>query len=464
MIAEHIGARSNQGPRSTNQDAYWVSDATDPLELGELFIVTDGVGGQEFGAAAAQLAAQVISTDFYRQRQNDESVSSALNYAIHQANKAIYEQAQERGGIKMGCTVVVAAWHQKTLYVAHVGDARIYLLHKSDLRQLTRDDSWVQQQLDAGIITQEEAVNHEFRNVVTQALGNKLEITVHQSQHENIHDRDRLLLCSDGLHGVLSESELIKLLTISPAQTAAETLVQEAIQAGTQDNVTAVVVQLGSGNNAGGVIPVSKNRRVPLWAKIALIILALLALGWGVYTVWPAVAPSSDAPSSGDTGSSIIEDVQELLPTLAATAAAPTLPAPTDAPPSATAVPPTVPPPTDVPPTEEPSPTEASTQIPPTEDPATAIPTLPPPLRGRIIDLGFLWTDANIQANDCKQTAEVSIPANAIVRILEETPLTVNGPDSGCFSNSFIKVQSVENPEISGWILEYNVEPLQADN
>ena len=457
MIAENIGARSDQGPfRSVNQDAYWVSDTTDPLELGELYIVTDGVGGQEFGAAAAQLAAQVISTDFYSQRQNDTSIPSALGYAIHQANKAIYEQAQERGGIKMGCTVVVAVWHQKTLYVAHVGDARVYLLHKSDLRQLTRDDSWVQQQLDAGIITQDEAANHQFRNVVTQALGNKLEISVHQSQHESIHNRDILLLCTDGLHGVLSESELIKLLTIRPAQTAAETLVQEAIQAGTQDNVTAVVVQLSTDSNAVGAMPASKDRRVPLWAKIALIILALLAIAWGVYTFWPSTVPASD------TVPSVLEEVQELLPTVAATAA---LPTPTDAPPSATAVSPTTaPPPTDIPPTKEPQPTKAPTQLPPTVDPSTAIPSLPPPLRGRIIDLGFLWTDESIQANDCNQTAEVSILANTSVRILEENPLTVNGPDSGCFSNSFIKVQSVVNPEISGWILAYNVELLQPGN
>jgi len=279
MIAKHIGARSNQGPRSTNQDAYWVSDATDPLELGELYIVTDGVGGQEFGAVAAQLAAQVISTDFYRQRQNDESVSTALNYAIHEANEAIYKQAQERGGIKMGCTVVVAAWNQKTLYVAHVGDARVYLLHKNNFKQLTRDDSWVQQQLDAGVITQDEAVNHEFRNIVTQALGNKLEITVHQSEHKNIHDRDCLLLCTDGLHGVLSEAELIKSLKINPAQAAAETLVQDAIKAGTADNVTAVVVQLGA-----DISSVAGTSRVPLWTIVTLVMLALLALVWAVYT------------------------------------------------------------------------------------------------------------------------------------------------------------------------------------
>lgn len=459
MIAEHIGARSDQGPfRSTNQDAYWVSDATDPLELGELYIVTDGVGGQEFGAAAAQLAAQVISTDFYHERKNGEPIPAALSTAIHQANEAIYEQAQERGGVKMGCTVVVAVWHQKILHVAHVGDARVYLLHKSDLRQLTRDDSWVQQQIDAGIITKEEAANHEFRNVVTQALGNKLEITVHQSEHENIHNRDHLLLCTDGLHGVLSEAELIKLLKINPTQTAAETLVQEAIEAGTQDNVTAVVVQLRTeGSFAAGTAVSGKRRTVPTWAIVALVIIALLATAWGGYALWPS------ATTANDTAPATLDGAEQLMPTLAATAPLPSL----------TAVPPTemssTERPTDMPPTEELVPTEEPTQMPttetvPTADLSTTIPSFPPPLRGRIINLGFLWSEESIQANDCNRTAEVSIPANTVVRILEERPLTVNGPDSGCSTNSFIKVQSEENPEMSGWILEYNVELLQPNN
>ena len=159
----------------------------------------------------------------------------------------------------------------------------MYLLHKSDLKQLTRDDSWVQQQLDAGVITEDEAASHQLRNIVTQALGNKLEITVHQSQHESIQNRDCLLLCTDGLHGVLSEAELIKLLKISPAQTAAETLVQKAIKAGTADNVTAVVVQLGTERDVVAGTAVAE-RRVPIWAIITLVMLGLLALAWAVYT------------------------------------------------------------------------------------------------------------------------------------------------------------------------------------
>ncbi|HIP69779.1 MAG TPA: hypothetical protein EYH05_00095 [Anaerolineae bacterium] len=360
MIAEHIGARSDKGPfRSTNQDAYWVSDTGDPIALGELYIVTDGVGGQEYGAAAAQLAAQAINTQFYRRRQAGEPVAEALGQAIYQANEAVYQQAQERGGVKMGCTVVAAVQHEGLLYVAHVGDARVYLLHKNKLRQLTRDDSWVQKQIDAGIITPEEAENHQMRNVVTQALGNNLDITVHQSQHENFRSGDRLLLCTDGLHGVLSDAEISKLLKNNPPQTAADKLVQAAIDAGTQDNVTAVVVQLQKSSGAMGATAVSGSRRpVPLWAIVTLITLALLALAWGIYAFWPA----SDAPNETAPG----PNQRNILPTLIATAQLPAAGQPTAVPPTDTTVPPA-------------EPTATETPLPPTATPTSTDTATPPP-------------------------------------------------------------------------------------
>ena len=373
MIAEYVGAISDQGPyRTTNQDAYWVSDTNDPLELGELYIVTDGVGGQEDGAVAAQMAAQVISTDFYQQRQAGRPITEALNLAIHQANKAIYDQAQARGGIKMGCTVVAAVWHQKSLYVAHVGDARIYLLHKNELTQLTRDDSWVQQQIDAGIITAEEAKNHEYRNVVTQALGNKLDIIVHQSQPKDVHSQDKLLLCTDGLHGVVTDDELSKLLKNNEPQSAADALIEAAIAAKTEDNVTAVVVQLQTKNIVAGAA--TGKRRLPIWAIITVVLIILL-ISWGVYTVWS----SNNGPAEAAPG--LEAESESSIPTVMPTAAIPTDIPPTEIPPTAA---PTNPPPTEVPPTETPPPTEIPTETPtetptPTAIPPTAVPTDPPP-------------------------------------------------------------------------------------
>ena len=464
MIAKHIGARSDQGPfRSTNQDAYWVSDASDPLDLGELYIVTDGVGGQEYGAAAAQLAAQVISTDFYRRCQTGEPVPEALGQAIYQANEAIFEQAQERGGIKMGCTVVAAVQHENSLYIAHVGDARVYLLHKNKLQQLTRDDSWVQKQIDAGIITLEEAENHELRNVVTQALGNKLDIIVHQSEHENFRSGDRLLLCTDGLHGVLSDTEMIKLLKNSVLQTAANTLVEAAIEAGTQDNVTAVVVQLEKSGGMVGGAAVAGNGRLPVWAIVTLVTLVILALAWGTYallfaspeqdtpppTHMPTAAPPVIAPPTAVPPTETAQPTQTAVPltgtlSLTTTPLTNTIPLTTTSPLTNT-----IPLTTTVP---LPNTTPLTTTTPPADIP------FPTPLPvGRITSQVYVWTDEQIQANDCQQLSAARLQAGSRVHILEADTVTVYGPDGVCSENEFIKIRSITDRRITGWVLEYAV-------
>ncbi len=426
MIAEHIGARSDKGPfRSTNQDAYWVSDVSDPVDLGELYVVTDGVGGQEYGAAAAQLGVQVISTQFYQQRQAGVTIPDALKQAIHQANEAIYEQAQERGGVKMGCTVVVAVQHEGTLHVAHVGDARVYLLHKNKLRQLTRDDSWVQKQVDAGIITPEEAENHRMRNVVTQALGNKLEIEVHQSQHENFRHGDRLLLCTDGLHGVLPDAKMVRLLKNNAPQTAADALVQAAIDAGTQDNVTAVVAELKKRNGRAAGAAVPDGRSLPLWAVVTLLTLLLLLLAWGLFVLWPSSnAPDNAPPSSKQTET-------EQLPTVASVATLPALSQPTAVPPTTTPEPTATTPP----PTAAPAPTD------------TAI----PPLRAAVVNApAGLWLRSQPGANSSRLQL---LPDGALVELLPEREEDNNQlvwqkvrlPDSG--QEGWVAAEFLQNNE-----------------
>lgn len=439
MTSRHIGAKSDQGPfRSANEDACWVSSPIDPLELGELYIVADGVGGQENGAAAAQLAVHTISQQFYHLRDSGVAVSESLSQAIHQANEAIYEETKKRGITKMGCTIVVAVWHNKTIYTAHVGDARIYLLHKNQLHQLTRDDSWVQKQLDAGIITPEEAVNHQLRNVVTQVLGNKLDITVHQSQRDGIDRQDRLLLCSDGLHGVLDPARLTELLQIDPPQTAVDALVQEAITAGTQDNVTAVVVQLDKQSGAAAKLP-----PLPLWAIVTLITLFLFLAAWGGWALWSSFLAGGDGQNT------------DSIPTSMPTAQPPIDSQPTETiVPTATVLPPT-------------ATTASPTAVPPTataSPPPTAIPS-PAALRGEIV-LGtvYLWSDDQILTTSCDQIAEASLPLGAAVLILVNDPIDIQGPDNGCGFNRFIKIQAENDSTITGWALESNIKRLLSNN
>jgi PPM family protein phosphatase len=286
-----VGAKSDKGPtRSANEDAFWVSGPQSPLKYGALYLVADGVGGQEHGAVAAQQAVQVISAAFYQLRQSGATIPQALNDSILQANQAIYERAQAMNVNRMGCTLVAAVQHEGQLYVAHVGDARAYLLMENHLRRLTRDDTWVQKQVDAGIITYEEAARHELRNVVTQVLGNKLDITVHQSATYELRAGDTYLLCSDGLHGVLSKEQLFKLMKNNPPQAAAEALVKAAIEAQTKDNVTAVVVNSGVKKARRGKVPSPPQQKsdrtgLPLWVKVTIVTAVLLLLGFLIYNL-----------------------------------------------------------------------------------------------------------------------------------------------------------------------------------
>jgi protein phosphatase len=161
---------------------------------------------------------------------------------------------------------------------------------ENHLRRLTRDDTWVQKQVDAGIITYEEAANHELRNIVTQVLGNKLDITVHQSASYELRAGDTYLLCSDGLHGVLSKEQLFKLMKNVPPQDAAEALVKAAIDAQTKDNVTAVVVNSGVKKARRGKVPPlakqkSEQSGLPLWVKVTIATAVLLLLVFLIYTL-----------------------------------------------------------------------------------------------------------------------------------------------------------------------------------
>ncbi|MCA9950472.1 MAG: protein phosphatase 2C domain-containing protein [Anaerolineales bacterium] len=243
----HFGGHSDKGPiRSGNEDAFWIPDETTPTQLGELFIVADGVGGQQHGRAAADRAALTVHSVFYRLRQAQDPIREAIQEAILQANTAVIEESQQLGGGKMGSTIVTCIIDQDVLTVAHVGDARVYLLRAGQLRQLTRDDSWVQRQVDAGLLTPDEAANHELRNVVTQVLGNKTDITVHLSDPIPLQAGDLMLLCSDGLYDVLSDRQMSGVMINNSPQAAAEKLVQMAATGGATDNITAVVVRYGS--------------------------------------------------------------------------------------------------------------------------------------------------------------------------------------------------------------------------
>jgi len=455
-----VGACSDKGPvRSANEDAYWVANEDSPHELGALYLVADGVGGQLHGAEAAGRAVEVISREFYESRRTGADISTALTDSINLANLAIVDQAQSLDGAKMGCTLVAAVQHEDKLHIAHVGDARAYLLMGNRLRRLTRDDTWVQKQVEAGIITTEQAEKHELRNVVTQVLGNKPQIDVHLSAPQELNEGDMFLLCSDGLHGVLSNEQLFLIMKNNHPQAAAEALVRAAIKADTSDNVTAVVVGGRLLADHKGLPPGTTGRRsrglrLPLWAAVAV----LLAIVVTVVLAMAIILNKGDV--SVDLGGAA-GDAIKIVPT--DTAAAPTVaPSPTSqetVPAADSASTPQEPQPAA---TAPPSATLSSQDLATVAPPISPAATEEQALMGCVIGIGnlFVWSDEQVQTNTCDQFAQSALSPGEEVEILDPNGVSVAGPDKGCLIAEFIRVRSTTDPQIEGWVTGNRVLPL----
>ena len=227
------GARSDVGCiRSHNEDSYLVQPP--------LFCVCDGMGGHAAGEVASSIAVETIS------KMAPSSADPALlASAVEAANAAIIEAAQNgEGKPGMGCTATVAYIDGTTLAIAHVGDSRAYLLHDGTLIRVTRDHSYVEELVDAGEITADEARTHPNRSVITRALGSDPSMYADHFQI-NVEEGDRLILCSDGLSSMIQDSEIESISVQSAtAQICTDNLVDAALAAGGSDNVTVVAVDI----------------------------------------------------------------------------------------------------------------------------------------------------------------------------------------------------------------------------
>jgi serine/threonine protein phosphatase PrpC len=180
--------------------------------------------------------------------------------AMRAANRAIYEQAQaDPSKVGMGTTLVAAAVVADKVYVANVGDSRAYVLSDQGIAQVTDDHSWVSEQVQAGLLTPDQARGHPQRNLVTRALGTRpsVEIDVFEG---SIAPGDVVLLCSDGLTNMLEDEEIAAILRKHAPQEAVLALVEAANQRGGPDNITVVVV--AAARATPGAEPA---RRRPAW-------------------------------------------------------------------------------------------------------------------------------------------------------------------------------------------------------
>lgn len=230
--------------RDHQEDACGVFKPSDPALLarrGELFVVADGMGGHNAGEVASQLALNELQQAYYTDANPD--IQASLAQALQTANAAIYQlsraDARQAG---MGTTAALAVVHNQNVFVSNVGDSRAYLIRGGQITQITRDHSWVDEQVRAGVLTPEQARSHPQRNIITRALGTGPAVEP-DFYTGNLQLGDVLVLCSDGLTGHVADQEILLIAGENPPNAAAQRLIDLANERGGSDNITAIVVR-----------------------------------------------------------------------------------------------------------------------------------------------------------------------------------------------------------------------------
>lgn len=230
----HVGLR-----RQLNEDSYVVTDT--------LFAVADGMGGHEAGEVASSLAVQALAEGW--EAAGGQVTERDIQHYLDDADRRIREATDSKAGTTLSGAVVIPApsgegQGQWQWLVFNIGDSRTYLLHDGALIRLTRDHSQVQELFDSGMITAEEIHTHPNRNVITRALGAG-EVWAADFFTATITPGQRLLICSDGLTGELTDDEIAAILNAGRnAQETVDWLIHQSLRAGGRDNVTVVLVDV----------------------------------------------------------------------------------------------------------------------------------------------------------------------------------------------------------------------------
>lgn len=255
IVDYHSGRRTDLGlARSLNEDSLFVFESNRMIQSKShpigLYLVADGMGGH----AAGEVASQIIADTFARkmieelaQSQIDEQVDFNderwLHEAVREANRKVLEM-RKTSGTDLGSTVVAALLRANDLILAHVGDSRAYLVRSDRIEQLTTDHSLVERLIETGQITPEEARSHPQRNVIYRTIGDNANVEVDISTHK-MSINDKLLLCSDGLSGMITDEKILEIIEISPSpQAACDALITAANATGGEDNITVILVEL----------------------------------------------------------------------------------------------------------------------------------------------------------------------------------------------------------------------------
>jgi protein phosphatase len=232
-VAEHFEKSDTGRQRRANEDSFFVR--------APLFVVADGMGGAQAGEVASRLAAETFAGGL----PDAGTPEQRLEVRVRDANTRIHEVSQEDRALNgMGTTLTAAYLDGDELSLAHVGDSRAYLLRDGELTRLTRDHTLVDELVRRGELTEQEAAEHPQRSIITRALGPEPDIDIDLHTHR-MQAGDLLLLCSDGLTGMISEDEVAQILGgAGSLGDAGRALVHAANEAGGRDNITVVLFRL----------------------------------------------------------------------------------------------------------------------------------------------------------------------------------------------------------------------------
>lgn len=238
-----IVAKTDKGMvRDTNQDAYAVGELPGGVAWA---VVCDGMGGAAGGNIASALAVKVNSekiNNSYNAQMKDISIKNMLHSALVAANLEVFDMSLERPELRgMGTTVVCAIVKEGQAYIMHAGDSRAYIVSDNGLKQITMDHSMVQDLVNKGKITEEEAAVHPNKNIITRALG--VEKTIEIDFRQVDLDRgNTLIICTDGLSNYVSSQEICEEIKDSKYYAFADRLVKKANANGGGDNITVVAI------------------------------------------------------------------------------------------------------------------------------------------------------------------------------------------------------------------------------
>jgi serine/threonine protein phosphatase PrpC len=243
-----VGQQTDIGlKRKLNEDnmiSVVPGDEEERATKGALFVVADGMGGHTQGEVASELAINTIREAYYHNDGKDRA--AALREAVQKANERVYRQGTTQGADRtnsMGTTCVAVVLQDDFVYVANVGDSRTYLMRNDQIRQITEDHSWVAQQIREGKMTPEEARVHPKNNVIYRCLGTAEDVEI-DIFSEQVQEGDLLVLCTDGLSGLVNDQELQDIVGQHSPEESVQQLVARANEHGGPDNITAIVVRV----------------------------------------------------------------------------------------------------------------------------------------------------------------------------------------------------------------------------